>query len=125
MKYMKLLAGAYLAVAVLTLVAIFLLRDHTTLVNDAVWVRGTIVVLSAALMFTFTVRAAQGSRGAHRRVRILSAVMVVAIAVIVALPGMFPLWMKIDQVVCGLILIGLLVTAIRFRWTGDRPPARL
>jgi len=70
------------------------------------------------------VRAANGSRGAYRRVRILSAVMVVAIAVIVALPGMFPLWMKIDRVVCGLILLGLLLS-VRFRWTGDRPPARL
>jgi hypothetical protein len=124
MKYTKLLAGAYLAVAVLTLVAIILLRGHTSLVNDAVWVRGTIVVGSSALMFTFVTRAARGSRSAYRRVRILAAVMVVAIAVIVALPGTVPLWMKIDQVVCGLILAGLLVT-VRFRWTGDRPPARL
>jgi hypothetical protein len=125
MNYMKLLAGTYLAVAVLTLVAIFLLRHDTAAVNDAVWVRGTIVVGSASLMFVFATRAAGGSRGAHRRVRILSAVMVVAIAVIVALPGMFPLWMKIDQVVCGLILVGLLVVSVRLRWTGDRPPARL
>jgi hypothetical protein len=125
MNYMKLLAGTYLAVAVLTLVAIFLLRHDTAAVNDAVWVRGTIVVGSASLMFVFATRAAGGSRGAHRRVRILSAVMVVAIAVVVALPGMFPLWMKIDQVVCGLILVGLLVVSVRLRWTGDRPPARL
>ena len=35
--------------------------------------------------------------------------MVVAIAVIIALPGTFPLWMKIEQGVCGLILIGVAV----------------
>ena len=34
--------------------------------------------------------------------------MVVAIAVIIALPGTFPLRMKIEQGVCGLILIGVL-----------------
>jgi hypothetical protein len=109
MKPVKMLVGAYLAVAVLTLVAIVLLRDDKAAVNDAVWVRGTIVVLSAALMVAFTVRAERGSRGAYRRVRVLSAVMVVAIAVIVALPGTFPVWMKIDQVVCGLVLLGVTV----------------
>jgi uncharacterized membrane-anchored protein len=113
MKPVKLLVGAYLTVAVLTLVAIVLLRDDKTAVNDAVWVRGTIVVISAALMFAFARRADRGSRGAYRRVRILSAVMVVAIAVIVALPGTFPVWMKIDQVVCGLVLLGVTVLVNR------------
>ena len=35
--------------------------------------------------------------------------MVAAIAVIIALPGTFPLWMKIVQGVCGLILLGVVV----------------
>ncbi len=29
--------------------------------------------------------------------------------VIIALPGTFPLWMKIEQGVCGLLLIGVAV----------------
>lgn len=107
MTQLKVLVGAYLGVAVLTLAAIFALRDHHGVVNDAVWVRGTIVVASSALMFLFVVRIARGSRAAWRRVRILAAIMVVAIAAIVALPGPFPAWMKIDQVVCGLILLGV------------------
>lgn len=35
-----------------------------------------------------------------------------AIAAIIALPGPFPLWMKIEQGVCGLLLIGVTVTVI-------------
>jgi hypothetical protein len=35
--------------------------------------------------------------------------MVVAIAVIIAIPGTFPLWMKIEQGVCGLVLVGVVV----------------
>ena len=31
--------------------------------------------------------------------------MLIAIAVIIALPGTFPLWMKLEQAVCGLLLI--------------------
>jgi hypothetical protein len=103
----KLLVGAYLTVSVLTLVAIVLLRNDTAAVNDAVWVRGTIVVLSALLTFLFTRGAARGSRRMYLRLRIVSAIMVVAIAVIIALPGTFPMWLKIEQGFCGLLLIGV------------------
>ncbi|HEX9335628.1 MAG TPA: hypothetical protein VF892_07070 [Pseudonocardiaceae bacterium] len=105
----RLLAGGYLGISVLTLAAIVLLRNHTAIVNDAVWVRGTIVVASSVLTLLFTVRAARGSRRAFLRLRILTGVMVVAIAVIIALPGTFPLWMKIEQGVCGLLLLGVVV----------------
>ncbi len=113
----KRLAGGYLALSVLTLAAIVVMRDDASVVNDAVWVRGTIVVASALLTFAFAARTARGSRGAYRRLRIASGVMVVAIACIIALPGTFPLWMKIEQGVCGLALLGvvLLVNGPRLR----------
>ncbi|MGW7005088.1 hypothetical protein ACWGCW_20340 [Streptomyces sp. NPDC054933] len=103
----KLLVGGYLGISVLTLVAIVLLRGDTAVVNVTVWVRGSAVVASALVMFVCAVRVARGSRQAYRRLRILSTVMVVAIAAIVALPGTLPLWMKIEQGVCGLVLIGV------------------
>jgi hypothetical protein len=103
----KLLAGGYLGISVLTLVAIVLLRGDATVVNDAVRIRGTIVVASALVTFLCALSAARGSRRAYRRLRIISAVMVVAIAVIVALPGVFPEWMRIEQGVCGLALLGI------------------
>lgn len=103
----ELLVGGYAGISVLTLVAIVVLRNHAAVVNSAVWTHGTIVAASALLLFTFTVRAAAGSRRAYLRLRIASSVMVVAIAVIIALPGTFPLWMKIEQGVCGLLLIGV------------------
>lgn len=108
-RSVKLLAGGYLAISVLTLVAIVVLRNDAAAVNDAVWVRGSIVVASSLLTFLFTARAARGSRKAYRRLRIISGVMVVAIAVIIALPGTFPLWMKLEQGACGLVLIGVAV----------------
>jgi hypothetical protein len=108
-RSVKLLAGAYLGVSVLTFVAIVLLRHDAGAVNAAVWTRGTIVVASALLTFLFAVRTARGSRRAYLRLRLVSAIMVVAIVVIIALPGTFPLWMKIEQGVCGLLLIGVIV----------------
>lgn len=108
-RNLKLLVGAYVAISVLTLAAIILLRDHPDMVTSAVWVRGTIVVASSLITYLLTVRAGQGNRGAYRRLRIISAALVVAIAVIIALPGTFPLWLKIEQGACGLILLGIVV----------------
>ncbi|TVT30917.1 hypothetical protein FNH05_28740 [Amycolatopsis rhizosphaerae] len=116
-RAVKLLVGTYVALSVLTLVVIVVLRDHASVVNDAVWTRATIVVASSLLTSAFALRAARGSRGAYLRLRIVSAVMVLAIAVIVAVPGPFPVWMKIEQGVCGLVLIGVvtLVNGKRLR----------
>lgn len=104
------LVGCYLALSVATFVAIVVLRNHAGIVNDAVWIRGTIVAATSVLMLTFAVGAARGSRRAYLRLRIASAAMVVAIAVIIALPGMFPLWLKIEQAVCGLLLVGVVLS---------------
>ncbi len=101
-----LLAG-YLTISVLTLAAIVLLRNDASVVNPAVWIRGTIVAASSVLTLALAAGAARGSRGAYRRLRIITAVMPVAIVVIIALPGTFPLWMKIEQAVCGLLLLGV------------------
>jgi hypothetical protein len=109
LRSVQLLVTGYLAISVLTLVAIVALRHHTSVVNDAVWVRGTLVVASSALTFLFARRAAQGSRRGFLRLRIVSAVMLVAIVVIVSLPGTFPLWMKGEQAVCGLLLLGVVL----------------
>ncbi|MFE6052665.1 hypothetical protein ACFQ6N_18070 [Kitasatospora sp. NPDC056446] len=98
---------AYLGLSVATLAVAFVLRDHPSLVTSGVWVRGAIVVASAAVTLLLTVRASRGDRGAYRRLRIISSVMIVAIATIIVLPGLFPVWMKIEQGLCGLALLGV------------------
>ena len=106
-----LLVGGYLALSLVTLGTIFALRNHGSIVNSAVWTRGSIVAGAALVMFLATLRALSGSRSAYIRVRIMSAAMVVAIAVIVALPGVFPDWLKLEQGVCGLVLVGVVAVA--------------
>ncbi|GAA4524235.1 hypothetical protein [Amycolatopsis samaneae] len=108
-RALKLFARCYLGLSVLTLVAAFLLRGDTAVVTDAVWVRGTIVVASALATLAFATAAARGSRKGYLRLRVVSAVMVTAIAVLVVIPGLFPVWMRIEQGVCGLLLLGMVV----------------
>jgi hypothetical protein len=104
-----LLVAAYLGLSVLTVGAIVLFRHDPAMVTDAVWVRATIVVGSALLTLAFARRAARGSKKAFRRLRIVSAAMVVAITAVVALPGLFPAWLRIEQAVCGALLLGVVV----------------
>jgi hypothetical protein len=111
LRSLKLLTGAYLALSWLTMAAVFLLRHHSSMVSDVVWVRGTIVAVASVLSFVLAVRTAKGSRGAYRRLRIFSAVMVVAVVVIVSLPGFIPPWMKVEQGACGLLLLGVVLIA--------------
>ena len=98
----KPVVGGYVGINVLGLVASVLLRDDVAVVDFVGWTRGTVVVVSALLMFASTVRAACGWRRAYLRLRL-------AMAAIIALPGTFSLRMKIEQSACGLILIGVVV----------------
>ncbi|MEU3993252.1 hypothetical protein OG301_04840 [Streptomyces platensis] len=106
----RLLVGCYVGVSALTLLAIILLRNHPDLVTDAVWVRATIVVATSLLMASFAARAAGGHHRSYLRLRWASGIMLVAIAVIIAVPGAFPLWLKMEQGVCGLLLAGVVVS---------------
>jgi hypothetical protein len=112
-----LLTGAYAGLSLLTFAVIVVLRNHPAVVTDAVWVRATIVLASSLLTFAFARSAARGSRKGLLRLRIVSAVMLVAIVVIVVLPGLFPLWLRVEQAACGLLLLGvtLLVNGRRLR----------
>ncbi len=78
-------------------------------VTPAVWIRGSIVATSALLTVVFTAQMARGSKSGYLRLRIVSAIMLVAVVAIIALPGVFPLWLKLEQGICGLLLLGVVV----------------
>jgi len=106
-RTLKLLAGGYLAVNLATVVAIVAMRHDTALVTDAVWTRGTLVAISSVLTYLFAAQAARGNGRGYLRLRIVALIQLVAIVTIIAVPGAFPLWMKVEQGVCGLLLLGL------------------
>jgi hypothetical protein len=105
----KLLARGYLAVSLLTIAVMIVLNHNAAIAPAPVWVRGLIVVLHAAITLAFAVRMARGSRVGYTLLRLSSAGMLVAIAVILAIPGDFPLWFKIDQGICGVLLLGVIM----------------
>jgi hypothetical protein len=104
----KLLA-AFLVISVSTVVAVVLMRHNPALVTTAVWVRTPLVAASAAVLLLFARRAAAGHRGSFRRLRIISMVVLAAIIGVVAWPGAFPAWLRVEQAGCGLIMLSVVV----------------
>lgn len=110
-RTVKLLLGSYLGISVLTLVAAILLRGNAAIAPMAVLVRGTIVIGHALINLFFAARMSRGSRVGYRLLRLSSAAMVVAIVVIIAIPDDFPVWFKIEQGCCGLLLLWAVIVA--------------
>ncbi|MCQ4082797.1 hypothetical protein NGB36_19850 [Streptomyces sp. RB6PN25] len=78
--------------------------------NATVWVRGTIVAAIAAVLIALARRAFRGSRAAYLRMRLMSTAAPLAIVIIVALPhDGFPVWMKVEQAVVGVLLLAVAV----------------
>jgi small-conductance mechanosensitive channel len=110
-RVIKGLLLGYLGIGIAALVAVVLLRNHPAEVNGPAWVRSIIVVATALILLSAATLAGRGSRGAFLRLRIISIVTTVAIVVIVALPGTFPVWLKIEQSVCGVLMLGVALLA--------------
>lgn len=75
-----------------------------------VWVRSAIVTVIAVVLLVLARRAYRGSRAAYLRMRLMTTIAPVGVAVIVALPhDGFPAWMKIEQAVVGVLLLAAAV----------------
>lgn len=85
--------------------------------DDAIWIRCSLVFGSAVILLLFAVRAARGSRPAWVRLRIVSPIVAVAVAVIVAIPGFLPDWVRLEQAACGMLVlpVAILVNLPRTR----------
>ncbi len=109
----RLLLLGYVALSALTVGLLVLLRDDAEVATTPAWVRAVIVLASSLLTLWFAAQAAGGSARGYLRLRIVTAVMVVAIVVIVVIPGAFPVWLRVEQAVCGLVLAAVAVLITR------------
>jgi hypothetical protein len=105
LRIAQVLLGGYAALSALTLLAIVVFRGNPDLVTDAVWVRGSILAVASLITFAIGRSMVKGSRSSYRRVQIIALAQVVAVIVIEFIPGSFPLWFKIENGVCGALLV--------------------
>jgi hypothetical protein len=100
----KWLVGTYAILSVLTVAAIITFSAVApSLVNPEAQVRGVIVAATSVLTFVFARRAARGNQRALLRLRIIVAIILVAVvAVLFFVP--LPPWMVVEQAACGVLL---------------------
>jgi hypothetical protein len=108
-RIVRFLVGTYLFLSFLTVAAVITFSNIAPdQVNPEAWVRGIIVAATSILTFVFANRAAKGQARALLRLRIVVAVILVAIVgVLFFVP--LPAWMIVEQAVCGVLL---LITAL-------------
>ncbi|HEU0205159.1 MAG TPA: hypothetical protein VFQ74_00495 [Pseudolysinimonas sp.] len=89
----------------------------------AVWFRGIAVLAITATLLYFAGRASLGWFWAYSRLRLFSRIFPVVTLVIAAIPGLYPLWMTIEQIVFSLLLIGVgdILTGNAMREAFPRP----
>jgi hypothetical protein len=96
-------------------------------VDGGTWTRCSLVLASSVVLVLLAVGAVRGSRPAYRRLRIISPIVVVAVIVVVSIPGFLPDWVRVEQGVCGALVlpVAILLNLPRTAALFPRPvPAR-
>jgi len=104
-RLIRALLLVYLAATVATIAVLAARHADTAFATDEAWGHAVVVLVFATLLVPAASRAAKGSRGAYRRLLIVSIVIPVASVVLVALPHLLPGWMRIEQAAYGVLLL--------------------
>ena len=112
----KALAAIYVILVVATIVALGVLEAvHSDEATSDAWGHALIVLVFAVVLPLRLRAAARGSNGAWRAVGIVAAVLLVVNVVESSLPGLFPVWMRLEMVVTAVLMLGVVVLVFRGR----------
>jgi xanthine/uracil permease len=104
--------GGYVIFSALTLTDVIVLSSSAVFANNTpVWIVCALIFASGVVAFIFSLRIHQGARGLVLPMRIIAIAFALAIAIVLALPGRYPTWMRTEQVICVAFLLGAAVTS--------------
>ncbi len=115
--------AAEIVVGVTAVIVAFSLAAHGEPVTWAVWFRSIAVLGITLTLLYFAWRAALGYYWAYSRLRLFSRIFPIVTLVVATIPGLYPLWMTIEQIVFSLLMIGIgdILTTDHMRETFPRP----
>ncbi len=105
------LLWSFLAVSAAMVAFLGVLTAAGVGVDIAIWIRCSIVLGSAVVLLIFGIGAARGSRNVLLRLRIVAPIVVAAVVVIVSIPGFLPDWVRVEQAVCGALVLPVAIIA--------------
>jgi hypothetical protein len=77
--------------------------------SEVTWTRTYILLGAGAVLLFFAIGVRRGSFKSYLYVRLESAILLVTVIVLVAIPGLLPGWMAAQQLVCGVLLLAITV----------------
>ncbi|MBX3099486.1 MAG: hypothetical protein KF761_07880 [Salinibacterium sp.] len=114
-------AEVLIGVAAVVISVVLTLQGVT--VPWAVWFRSVVVLGITATLYYFATRGAEGYYWGYSRLRLFSRIFPIVTLVIATIPGLYPLWMTIEQILFSLLLIGIgdILTTDHMRAAFPRP----
>jgi hypothetical protein len=107
--------GAYVVLSLATVAAIVVLsKVSPSQVNPQAWVRGIIVAGTSLLTFAIARRASPDQPRTLLRLRVVLVVILVAIVAVLFFLAL-PWWMRVEQGLCGVLLLSAAILARRGR----------
>jgi hypothetical protein len=115
-----------IVVGLFSIVTAIVLTASGQSVDWAVWFRSVAVLGITITLFYFAWRAAMGFYWAYSRLRLFSKIFPIVTLAIATIPGLYPLWMTVEQVIFSFLLIGVgdLLTTDHMRDAFPRRPAQ-
>lgn len=106
-------------------VAVLLTRAGESL-SWAVWFRSTVVLLITLTLYVFAWRAQLGYYWAYQRLRLFSRIFPIVTLIVAAIPGLYPFWMVIEQILFSVLMVGIgdVLTSDHMRATFPKPARR-
>ncbi|MDQ4502597.1 hypothetical protein [Sinomonas sp. ASV322] len=76
-------------------------------VGFAAWFRGVVVLAMTLTLFFFAWRARHGFYWGYQRLRLFSQIFPVVSLIVATIPGLYPYWMVVEQIVFAVLMIGV------------------
>ncbi|AMM20594.1 hypothetical protein AX769_11150 [Frondihabitans sp. PAMC 28766] len=113
-------------VGVTAIVIAVSLTAHGVTVGWAVWFRATVVLMITLSIYVFAWRAQLGYYWAYSRMKLFSRIFPVVTVVIALIPGLYPEWMVVEQLIFSglMVVIAVLLSTAHLRAVFPRPPRR-
>ncbi|WP_125615846.1 hypothetical protein [Specibacter cremeus] len=99
--------AAEVVVGLSAIVIAAVLQASGTQVGFAGWFRGVVVLLMTLTLFFFAWRAQQGYYWGYQRLRLFSQIFPIITLIVATIPGLYPYWLVIEQIVFAVLMIGI------------------